>query len=411
MSEQTTDRSARDLLFQDEVREAVRESYRAIPAGAGRRVAERLYSAEELAEVPEHAIQWALGVGNPVRHAALGEGEIVLDVGSGGGIDAVLAARRVGPGGGVIGLDTLPEMCDRARAAANEAGLGDRCRFLPAEMEDIPLPDASVDVVISNGVINLSPRKSRALAEIARVLRPGGRLCAADLTVESDLPPEVLGSDAAWAGCVAGAVSQRVLGRKLERVGFADVRMSERMTYGIDDVALYPLFTPEVLALMRRLIPAEAQGRVAVGVLVRGTRAEAAAARGRAPAGAAAGTSPEAPPKGASLAANYQTGARRLEDVAGASVEAPGVTVHHLKSVEDVELKVIDVEAGGSTPFHTHAQAHEGIVISGTGELRLSERSEPLGPGVVFSVSPTEPHCIAADDGGTLRFACMDCLL
>lgn len=193
---------ARDLLFQDEVREMVGRAYSTIVGGGGEMAVQRLYSDDELAEVPPTAVEWALGVGNPVRHADLSPGEVVLDIGCGSGIDTVLAARRVGPAGRVIGLDLLDEMCARTRAVADAAEVGDRVELRRGEMEAIPLEDASVDVVVSNGVINLSPRKSRALAEIFRVLRPGGRFCVADLTVgeEHDLPPEVLTSEAAWAG-------------------------------------------------------------------------------------------------------------------------------------------------------------------------------------------------------------------
>lgn len=123
-----------------------------------------------------------------------------MDVGAGGGIDTILAARAVGPTGRVFGLDLLEEMGKRATDNARTAGVDAWTTFLQGDMKEIPLPDASVDVVISNGVINLSPRKSRVLAEIHRVLRPGGRLCVADLTVEEDLPPEILTSDSAWAG-------------------------------------------------------------------------------------------------------------------------------------------------------------------------------------------------------------------
>jgi len=189
-----------DLLFQEEIKEAVRRAYAAIPSGGGDPVARRLYSEEELAGMPRGAVEWALGVGNPIRHADLAPGETVLDVGSGGGVDTILAARRVGPTGHAIGLDMLDEMLERARAHAAEAGVGGWTEFVQGEMEAIPLPDESVDVVVSNGVINLSARKSRALAEIYRVLRPEGRLCVADLTVEEDLPPEILTSDSAWAG-------------------------------------------------------------------------------------------------------------------------------------------------------------------------------------------------------------------
>ncbi|TDE15761.1 methyltransferase domain-containing protein [Jiangella asiatica] len=263
-----------DLMFQDEIRTKVRLAYRAIPQGAGRPVAERFYSEAELSSVPECAVDWALGVGNPVRHAGISPGDVVLDIGCGGGIDSILAAGRVGPGGRVIGLDMLPEMCARARDAAGEAGVVARCEFMVGLMEDIPLPDASVDVVVSNGVINLSPRKSRALSEIARVLTPGGRFCVADLTVEDDLPAEVLTSDAAWAGCVSGALSERVFRRKLDHAGLAGVEISERVAFGIEDVGLYPLFTPDVLDLMSRAIPEDRRGGVAVGVIVHAVAAE-----------------------------------------------------------------------------------------------------------------------------------------
>jgi ubiquinone/menaquinone biosynthesis C-methylase UbiE len=135
-----------------------------------------------------------------VRYAFLEEGQRVLDVGSGAGIDSILAARQVGPSGRVVGLDILEEMCARGRRHAEEAGVGDWTEFRRGEMEAIPLPDRSIDVVISNGVLNLSVRKSRALAEIYRVLVPGGRICLADLTVEGELPPEVANDQSAWAG-------------------------------------------------------------------------------------------------------------------------------------------------------------------------------------------------------------------
>jgi arsenite methyltransferase len=191
---------AEDLLFQNEIKDVVRSVYEQIPTGGGRDVADKLYSPEELADLPDDAVAWALGVGNPVRHAEVATGETVLDIGPGGGIDSILAAKRVGPTGKVIGLDMLDEMIERASANAAAAGVSGWTEFVRGEMEDIPLPDDSVDVVISNGVINLSPRKSRVFAEIFRVLRPGGRMCVSDLTVEEDLPPEILTSDSAWAG-------------------------------------------------------------------------------------------------------------------------------------------------------------------------------------------------------------------
>ena len=188
-----------DLLHSEEIKQLVRDAYRGIDAGSGA-VAQCLYSIEELADVPQAAAERALGVANHLRHARLRPGEVVLDIGCGAGIDSILAARRVGPTGRVVALDFLPEMLERTATAAAEAGLGN-VEPLEGEMESIPLPDDSIDVVISNGVLNLSPRKARALAECARVLRPGGRFCVSDLTVTEDqLPPEVMTHPAAWAG-------------------------------------------------------------------------------------------------------------------------------------------------------------------------------------------------------------------
>jgi SAM-dependent methyltransferase len=192
--------ATRDLMFQDQIKDNVRQAYAAIQTGGGESVARRLYSEQELAEVPPGAVEWALGVGNPVRYALLQPGESVLDIGSGGGIDTILAAHRVGSEGNAIGLDVVEQMLERAQGHAAEAGVDGWTEFLEGEMEDIPLPDGSVDVVISNGVLNLSARKSRALAEIFRVLGPGGRISLADLTVEGELPAEVANDQSAWAG-------------------------------------------------------------------------------------------------------------------------------------------------------------------------------------------------------------------
>lgn len=192
--------ATRDLMFQDEIKDTVRQAYAAIETGGGEAVARRLYSEQELAELPPGVVEWALGVGNPVRYALLQPGETVLDIGSGAGIDTILAARRVGADGAAIGLDVVEQMLERARGHATEAGVAGWTEFLRGEMEDIPLPDGSVDVVVSNGVLNLSARKSRALAEIFRVLGPGGRISLADLTVEGELPPEVANDQSAWAG-------------------------------------------------------------------------------------------------------------------------------------------------------------------------------------------------------------------
>lgn len=189
-----------DMLHSDDRKALVRDAYRDVTPGDGA-VACRLYSDDQLLLVPAAARDMALGVGNHMAYADIRPGDVVLDIGCGGGIDTVLAAHATGAAGTVIALDFLPEMLERTAAAAEEAGVRPRVRLLEGEMEAIPLPDASVDVIVSNGVINLSPRKARVFAECARILRPGGRLCVSDITiVEEDLPPEVLVHPAAWAG-------------------------------------------------------------------------------------------------------------------------------------------------------------------------------------------------------------------
>jgi arsenite methyltransferase len=259
-----------DFLQQDAIRGAVRQTYRAV-GPTDRQVAERFYSPEELAGLPDETVRIALGVGNPVRHARLSVGDDVLDLGSGGGIDCLIAARSVGPGGRVVGIDFLAEMVDRATRAAAEAGLVN-VRFIDSEMEALPLPDASVDVVISNGVINLSPRKVRVLSEAFRVLRPGGRLAIVDLVLDHDLPPEIQTHPAAWAGCLSGALSETALYKGLRRAGFRDVGIEPLGDFGIEECALYPLFNDEVLGLFRRLVPADRLDRIARSVFVRGRK-------------------------------------------------------------------------------------------------------------------------------------------
>ncbi len=189
---------SKDLLYQDDIQSLVRDAYEDMdpPDGPGT----YFYTDQQLARLPEEARKWALGVGNPVEHAGLERGETVVDLGCGSGIDVLLAAGEVGPEGRAIGVDFLASMVERGRRLAAESGV-ENAVFIQAEIEDVDLPDGSADVVMSNGAINLSPRKSRALAEAYRILRPGGRLCVSDLTLaEEELPPEILTHPSAWAG-------------------------------------------------------------------------------------------------------------------------------------------------------------------------------------------------------------------
>lgn len=256
-----------DLLSQDAIRSIVRETYGAV-GPTDRRVAERFYASDELAGLPESTIRMALGVGDPVRHAGLRPGDDVVDLGSGGGIDCLLAARAVGPSGSVVGVDFLPDMVARATSAAAQAALSN-VRFIDGLIEALPLPDGSADVVISNGVVNLSPRKVRVLAEAFRILRPGGRLAIVDLVLEHDLPPEIQTHPAAWAGCLSGALSEVALYKGIRRAGFREVSIEPLEPFGLEECALYPLFGNELLALLQERLPAERHDRIAMSVLVR----------------------------------------------------------------------------------------------------------------------------------------------
>ncbi|MCK6619046.1 MAG: methyltransferase domain-containing protein [Calditrichaceae bacterium] len=182
----------------EEAARIVRESYgTVIPQGMG--VAESLYDFDEIGWLPESVKDYALGLGNPIRYADLQVGEIVLDVGSGAGIDTFIAAKKVGPTGRVIGLDMTPEMLERARANQQILGLTN-VEFREGKMEQIPLDEASADVAISNGVINLSTKKGQTFRELYRVLKAGGRLVFSDSVVNGQLPRSVLDSEAAFAG-------------------------------------------------------------------------------------------------------------------------------------------------------------------------------------------------------------------
>lgn len=256
-----------DLLGQEAIRSIVRARYRLVQP-TDRRVADRFYDPAELAGLPDETVRIALGVGNPTLRAGLRSGETVVDLGSGGGIDSLLAARAVGPAGRVVGIDFLPEMIERASRAADALGLPN-VRFVEGLIEAVPLPNESADVVISNGVINLSPRKARVLAEAFRVLRPGGRLAVVDLVLDHDLPAEIQTHPAAWAGCLSGALSEVALYKELRRAGFREVAIESLEPFGIAECALYPLFTDELLALLRSSLPAERHARIARSVFVR----------------------------------------------------------------------------------------------------------------------------------------------
>jgi SAM-dependent methyltransferase len=182
----------------------------------------KLYDATERAGLPEGAVLASLGCGNPTAVADLHEGETVLDLGSGGGIDVLLSAKRVGPTGKAYGLDMTDEMLDLARDNAREAG-ANNVEFLNGYIEDVPLPDGSVDVVISNCVINLSTDKPKVLAEIARVLRPGGRLGISDVVAADDLTPEDRLERGSFVGCIAGALSFTEYREGLADAGFVDI--------------------------------------------------------------------------------------------------------------------------------------------------------------------------------------------
>jgi len=191
---------------------------------------QNLYTVDDVAELPSAAVLASLGCGNPTALAQLSPGETVLDLGSGGGIDVLLSARRVGPTGFAYGLDMTDEMLALASRNAAESGV-ENVRFLKGEIEQVPLPDTSVDVVISNCVINLSTDKAKVLREAFRVLRPGGRFAVSDVVVQGELPALVRKSVELWAGCVAGALEEHTYRRLLAEAGFIDVEVEVTRVY------------------------------------------------------------------------------------------------------------------------------------------------------------------------------------
>ena len=197
-------------------------------------ITSNLYASGETAALPAEAVAASLGCGNPTALAALEPGETVLDLGSGGGIDVLLSARRVGPTGKAYGLDMTDEMLALARENQRKAGV-DNAEFLKGEIEAIPLPDDSVDVIISNCVINLSADKDRVFAEALRVLRPGGRLAVSDVVVRGEVPSQIRRSIELWIGCVAGALEEEEYRAKLAKAGFEAIDLEPTRIYRVED--------------------------------------------------------------------------------------------------------------------------------------------------------------------------------
>src|SRR3984893_3955899 len=202
--------------------------------GCSNPITDNLYADSDKADLPAAAVAASLGCGNPTALAELKPGETVLDLGSGGGIDVLLSARRVGPGGKAYGLDMTDEMLNLARENQRKAGVHN-VEFLKGEIENIPLPDRAVDVIISNCVINLSADKDRVLAEAFRVLKPGGRFAVSDIVVRGEVPAEIRRSVELWIGCVAGALEEREYRDKLARAGFEAVELEPTRIYRVED--------------------------------------------------------------------------------------------------------------------------------------------------------------------------------
>jgi arsenite methyltransferase len=204
------------------------------PIGAVDPITANLYNEVQTKSIPTEAVLASLGCGNPTALTQLNAGETVLDLGSGGGIDVFLSARRVGPTGKAYGLDMTDEMLALARENQKKAGV-ENVEFLKGEIEKIPLPDSSVDVIISNCVINLSADKDRVLEEAFRVLKPGGRFAVSDVVVKSEIPAEIRRNIELWIGCLAGALEENEYQAKLRAAGFVDVSIEPTRVYRVDD--------------------------------------------------------------------------------------------------------------------------------------------------------------------------------
>jgi SAM-dependent methyltransferase len=207
-------------------------------ASCGDPITSNLYGSDEAAGLPQQALDASLGCGNPTALVDLREGDTVLDLGSGGGIDVLLSARRVGPRGKVYGVDMTDEMLALARENARRAG-AENVEFLKGDIEQIPLPDDAVDVVISNCVINLSSDKARVLREAFRVLKPGGRFAVSDVVVRGDVPQDIRRNVELWVGCVAGALQEEEYRQLLTGAGFVDVAVEPWRVYAIEDARAF----------------------------------------------------------------------------------------------------------------------------------------------------------------------------
>jgi arsenite methyltransferase len=197
-------------------------------------VRSNLYESDQSAGIPIEVLLTSLGCGNPTALAELNPDEIVLDLGSGGGIDVLLSAKRVGPTGKVFGLDMSDEMLALARDNQRKSGI-ENVEFLKGEIENIPLPDSVVDVIISNCVINLSVNKDRALREAFRVLKPGGRLAVSDIVFSEAMPDDIRRNVELWIGCIAGALEETEYKVKLENAGFVDISVEPTRVYNVED--------------------------------------------------------------------------------------------------------------------------------------------------------------------------------
>ncbi|MGA8501914.1 MAG: arsenite methyltransferase [Candidatus Sulfotelmatobacter sp.] len=197
-------------------------------------ITSNLYDSSQAGQIPEEAMLASLGCGNPTALAKLNPGEVVLDLGSGGGVDVLLSAKRVGPTGKAYGLDMTDEMLALADENKRKAG-AENVEFLKGEIEHIPLPDNSVDVIISNCVINLSADKDRVLSEALRVLKPGGRFAVSDVVTRGEMPPEIRQNVLLWVGCVAGALEENEYRTKLASAGFDKIEIEPTRIYRIED--------------------------------------------------------------------------------------------------------------------------------------------------------------------------------